>query len=91
MNRVLVCSKPNAPTAGRAQGRLERRWVLQFLEVPLVCPVPDVDFGFELVAALPAGLPRTRVSFIQVGATQREPVVARSAAIAGIGPFVVAD
>jgi hypothetical protein len=91
MDRVLVCSKPNALTAGRAQGRLERRGVLQLHEVPLVRPVPDVDFGLELVAALPAGLPRTRVSFIQVGGTQREPVVAHSAAVAGIGPFVVAD
>jgi hypothetical protein len=61
---------------------LIRGWVFQDFKIVFVGAVVHVHFGFDLVSALPAILPRTGMTFVEMVTTERVPIVIPGTAVA---------
>jgi len=71
-------------------------WVLQFLEVVFVRPIPHVHFRLERLAAQPTGHPIPRVTLVVMIRAKCVATVVAIAAISGVGEepvgmLIVAD
>ncbi len=83
-NAVAAMSTNNHLPALGTLRRLIARWVLELLEIVLICCQIHIVLGIEAFTARFAGLPGTRMTLMIVRGTERIAIVIAPTAIAGI-------